>query len=58
MRLSMLVVTEIVSVCIGFGVQVFFVGGFLYVTYVSMGFKVEFISRLWFLSSLPDAIMR
>ena len=33
------------SVCVGFGVQVF-VGDFLYVTCVSVRFKVEFISRL------------
>ena len=48
MRLSMVVVlvaTEIVSVCAGFGVQGF-VGGFLYVTCVSVGFKVEFIFKI------------
>ena len=42
MRLSMLVATEIVSVCVDFGVQGS-VGGFLYVTCVSVGFKVEFV---------------
>ena len=48
MRLSMFVVlaaTEIVSVCVGFGVQGF-VGGFLYVTCISVGFKVEFIFKI------------
>ena len=48
MRLSMmvvLVVAEIVLVCVGFGVQGF-VGGFLYVTCVSMGFKVEFVFKI------------
>ena len=48
MRLSMVIVLvaiEIVSVCVGFGVQCF-VGGFLYVTCVSVRLKVEFILRL------------
>ena len=48
MRLSMMIVlvaTEIVSVCVDFGVQGS-VGGFLYVTCVSVRFKVEFIFKI------------